>query len=77
MYDTCSGQFPVVFDRNLRVLSSAQAQFVTVLFKLILTQAQPEKYHYLFILHQKELLRLHLILTRDPLPTVAECAPTQ
>ena len=45
MYDICSGQFPVVFDRNIRVLSSAQAQFVTALLKLILTQAQSQTYH--------------------------------
>ena len=45
MYDICSGQFQVLFDRTIRVLSSAQAQFVTALPKLILAQAQPEKYH--------------------------------
>ena len=31
--------------RNIRVISSAQAQFVTALLKLILAQAQPQKYH--------------------------------
>ena len=45
MYHICSWQFPVVFDRNIRVLSSAQAQFVTVLLKLILAQVQPENTH--------------------------------
>ena len=32
--------------RNIRIISSAQAQFVTALLKLIVAQAQPQKYHH-------------------------------